>query len=138
MINTASGVISALVVLIFAVVKFNEGAWLVVILFPVLWLILMRLNKRYRDEAQVARPRHGDPRRTRPRRRTTPRHTVLVLIDRLDLAVLRALRYAGSIRPTDIRVVHIMLDSEVAKQLERDWVERDLGDRFPLTVVECR
>jgi len=135
-INTASGVISAFVVLIFAVVKFNEGAWLVVILFPVLWLILMRLNKRYRDEAksldlvtairqdQAEAPHYG-------------RHTVLVLIDRLDLAVLRALRYAGSIRPTDIRVVHIMLDSEVAQQLERDWVERDLGDRFPLTVVEC-
>ncbi|HEY3718430.1 MAG TPA: OB-fold nucleic acid binding domain-containing protein [Jatrophihabitantaceae bacterium] len=66
-----------------------------------------------------------------------PRHTVLVLIDRLDLAVLRALRYAGSLRPTEIRAVHLMIDSEEATELQRDWIERGLGDRFPLDVVEC-
>ena len=50
-ISLTGGVVSACVVVIFAVVKFSQGAWLVVVLFPVLWLILMRLNKRYRDEA---------------------------------------------------------------------------------------
>jgi amino acid transporter len=135
-INATSGVVSAGVVLIFAIVKFNQGAWLVVVLFPILWTILMRLNKRYRAEArsldlvawvrqdQADAPHYG-------------RHTVLVLIDRLDLAVLRALRYAGSIRPTDIRAVHVMLDNEVATALEHSWIERKLGDRFPLVVLEC-
>jgi hypothetical protein len=96
----------------------------------------MRLNKRYREEArsldlvswgrqdQADAPHYG-------------RHTVLVLVDRLDLAVLRALRYAGSIRPTDIRAVHVMLDNEVATTLEHAWIERGLGDRFPLVVLEC-
>jgi hypothetical protein len=60
-----------------------------------------------------------------------------VLVDRLDRAVLRALRYAGSIRPTDIRVVHLMLDPAVTERLQKDWIERNLGDRFPLTVVDC-
>ncbi len=135
-INFTGGVVSALVVLIFAVVKFTEGAWLVVVLFPLLWFVLMRLNKRYREEAhsldlitwvrqdQAAAPHYA-------------RHVVLVLIDRLDLAVLRALRYAGSLRPTEIRAVHLMIDSEEATQLERDWIERGLGDRIPLSVVEC-
>ncbi|HEV7193926.1 MAG TPA: APC family permease, partial [Jatrophihabitantaceae bacterium] len=49
-INLTSGLASAVVVLIFAVVKFTEGAWLVVTLFPLMWLLLMRLNKRYREE----------------------------------------------------------------------------------------
>ncbi len=135
-INAVSGVVSALVVLIFAVVKFREGAWLVVVLFPILWLVLMRLNKRYRDEARSldlvawVREDQAEPPHY-------ARHTVLVLVDRLDLAVLRALRYAGSIRPTDIRAVHLMVDSEVAAELQRQWIERKLGDRVPLSIVEC-
>ncbi|MDT4997593.1 MAG: hypothetical protein QOD45_1661, partial [Pseudonocardiales bacterium] len=135
-INTTAGLVSALVVLIFAIVKFTEGAWLVVLLFPLGWFGLMRLNRRYRDEArsldlatwvrqdQAQAPHYG-------------RHTVLVLVDRLDLAVLRALRYAGSLRPTEVRVVHLVLDPDVAQQLQRDWLQRGLGERFPLTVVEC-
>ncbi len=48
-----------------------------------------------------------------------PRHVVLVLVDRLDLAVIRALRYAGSLRPTEMRAVHVVLDAEVAKQVQQ-------------------
>ncbi len=105
-------------------------------LFPVLWLVLMRLNRRYRAEAhaldlvtwiradQAEAPHYA-------------RHTVVVLVDRLDLAVLRALRYAGSLRPTAVQAVHFMLDDRVAEQLRSDWVERGLGDRVPLVMVEC-
>jgi RecJ-like exonuclease len=60
-----------------------------------------------------------------------------VLVDRLDLAVVRGLRYAGSLRPTELRAVHISLDGDRAAELERSWIERGLGDRVPLEVVEC-
>ena len=49
-INFAAGIVSLLVVVIFAVVKFTEGAWLVVILFPLGWFALVRLNQQYREE----------------------------------------------------------------------------------------
>ena len=62
---------------------------------------------------------------------------MLVLVDRLDLAVLRALRYAGSLRPTTVQAVHFMLDDQVAATLQHDWIERRLGDRVPLSMVEC-
>jgi amino acid transporter len=52
-INTIGGVYTVLVVLIFAVVKFKEGAWLVVIVGPILVFVLIRLNREYRAEAQV-------------------------------------------------------------------------------------
>ena len=52
-VNLAGGTVSLLIVLIFAVVKFTEGAWLVVLLFPISWLVLMRLNTRYRKEARA-------------------------------------------------------------------------------------
>jgi amino acid transporter len=135
-ISLTGGIVSACVVVIFAVVKFSEGAWLVVVLFPLLWLVLVRLNKRYRDEARSLdlvswiRPDQADAPHY-------ARHSVLVLVDRLDLAVLRALRYAGSLRPTSVQAVHFMLDNRVADQLRCDWIERGLGDRAPLTMVEC-
>ena len=135
-VNLTSGLVSAAVVMIFAVVKFTEGAWLVVLLFPIGWLMLTRLNRRYRNETlslELASHIH-EHRADAPH---YSRHTVLVFVDRLDLAVLRALRYAGSLRPTDIKVVHVRLDPQVAQTLQQEWIARNLGDRFPLTVIEC-
>jgi amino acid transporter len=139
-VNASGGVVSALIVLIFAVVKFTEGAWLVVVLGPIGWFVLLRLNTQYRAEAHsldlVAATRRADTALAGPIK-SYPRHAVLVLVDRLDLAVIRCLRYAGSLRPTDLRAVHLMIDSEAAGQLERDWIDRGLGDRVPLELVEC-
>jgi amino acid transporter len=135
-VSVTGGSVSLLVVLIFAVVKFTEGAWLIVVLFPVLWLILMRLNTQYRSEARaldVVASAGALP----AKMPHYPRHVVLVLVDRLDLAVIRALRYAGSLRPTDLRAIHLMIDSQVGDELQYDWISRGLGDRVPLDLIEC-
>src|SRR6202020_978532 len=52
-VNLAAGIMSTIVVAIFAVAKFTEGAWLIVVVFPLLVFILMRLNRKYRAEASV-------------------------------------------------------------------------------------
>src|SRR6202021_1687692 len=52
-VNFSAGVLSTVVVGIFAVAKFTEGAWLIVVVFPILVLALMRLNRQYRAEASV-------------------------------------------------------------------------------------
>jgi amino acid transporter len=118
-VSVTGGSVSLLVVLIFAVVKFTEGAWLVVVLFPLLWLVLMRLNTQYRSEARALDVVAGAG-ALPAKMQHYPRHVVLVLVDRLDLAVIRALRYAGSLRPTDLRAVHLMIDSQVGDELRLD------------------
>jgi hypothetical protein len=136
-INASGGALSLAIVLITAVVKFTEGAWLVLALAPLLWILLMRLNSQYRAEARslnlvtsaLGKRGVGVP--------NYARHVVLVMVDRLDLAVVRALRYAGSLRPTELRAVHVSLDSDRADELQRDWIERGLGERVPLEIVEC-
>ncbi len=135
-INFAGGVVSGLVVLIFAVVKFTEGAWLVLILFPLGWLLLVRLNRQYRREARALELVTAAG-LAEPTRAHYARHVVLVFVDRLDLAVLRALRYAGSLRPTDLVAVHFSLDNVESNQLEREWIAHGLADRVPLRVIEC-
>ena len=133
-VNATAGVVSAMVVLIFAVVKFTEGAWLVVLLFPILWFTLMRLNGRYRREAralELATAAGGS------RAPYYPRHSVVVMVDRLDLAVLRALRYAGSLNPAELRAVHITIDPISSAHLQKQWLEHGLGESVPLTLVDC-
>lgn len=63
------------------------------------------------------------------------RRSVIVLIDRLDLAALAALRYANSLRPTKFRAVHFVLDGARADRLREAWVRARLD--VPLDLVDC-
>jgi len=141
-INAVAGAVSAVVVLIFAVVKFNEGAWLVVLLFPTGWYGLMRLNRKYRQEARAltmvtTSPMMEQGRTGRDGLVNYPRHSIVVMVDRLDLAVIRALRYARTLRPEDLRAVHIVVDSAQSAVLQQEWIDRGLAERVPLELIDC-
>jgi amino acid transporter len=123
-INFSAGTLSALVVAIFVVVKFTEGAWIVVVLFAVLVPALIRLNREYGMEAEVLNTISG---RQPPPPPAYSRRTVLVLVDSFDLATLAALRYARSLRPTSLRAVHFVIDSTRAEMLHQQWLRADRG-----------
>jgi amino acid transporter len=131
-INFACGVYTALVVVIFAVVKFTEGAWLVVAVFPVMVFLLIRLNRQYRTEAGVVEAvSSGKP----PDPPNFAHRTVLVLVDDFDLAAIAALRYARSLRPTTLRAVHFVIDQQRADHLLQQWLRA--GCSVPLDLVDC-
>ena len=132
-INTAGGIYTALVVVLFAVVKFTEGAWLIVILFPALVYLLIRLNREYRHEAAVLDNLTGGDLNLRIP--NFSRRSVLVLVESYDLATIAALRYAKSLRPTTLRAVHFSLDSARAGKLRRQWL--DAGTGVPLEIADC-
>ena len=129
-INFSAGVTSLVVVLIFVVVKFTEGAWLVVILFALGVPALIRLNREYGMEADVLE--HIGSRNRPPDPPTYARRTVFVFVDDCDLATLAALRYARSLRPTTLRAVHFVIDSAQADTLRQDWVRANTGCRAGL------
>jgi len=132
-VNTAGGIYTALVVVLFAVVKFTEGAWLIVILFPTLVYLLVRLNREYRTEAAILDSLNGGDLQARPPNYS--RRCVLVLVDSYDLATIAALRYAKSLRPTSLRAVHFSLDTTRADKLRRQWLEAGTG--IPLELADC-
>ncbi len=136
-INFAAGVTSLVVVLIFAVVKFSEGAYVVLIVFAVGVPVLIRLNRQYRLEAEVLEHiSTGDGRPAGPASPPTySRRTVYVFVDEFDLATLAGLRYARSLRPTSLRAVHFVIDSAQAARLRQDWVRADTG--VVLDLVDC-
>jgi amino acid transporter len=129
-VNGSAFCLSLAVVLIFAVVKFTGGAWLVVVVFPIGVFALIKLNERYRREAAALAEAPASA--SVP---TLARSTVLVLVDSVDLAVVKALRYARSLRPVELRAVHLMVDSKHAEHLRKRWESSTAAD-VPLEVIE--
>jgi amino acid transporter len=130
-INLSAGILSTVVVAIFAVAKFTEGAWLVVVVFPLLVFALMRLNREYRAEAAILESFRTD----RPELVKYARHRVFVFVNAVDLAVLEALRYGRGLRADELIAVHFMVDPMVAARLRKRWDHYNLDTR--LRVVDC-
>jgi amino acid transporter len=130
-INALAALVSISIVAIFAITKFTEGAWVVVVIFPIGVWALIRVNRRYREEADALATAPVDT--TNPSYR---RQVMYILVDRVDLAALKAIRYARSLRPTEIRAVHFMIDSLEAEKLAAQWTDAEVGD-LPLEIVQC-
>jgi amino acid transporter len=120
-INGAGAVLSLLVDVVIAVTKFTSGAWAILLAIPLLVVLLLRLNRQYTEEDTEL---IADA----PKAATAPilrRHVVLVFVDRLDLAAARAIQYARSLMPDELRAIHFVIDPERADALASDW--RRLG-----------
>jgi len=131
-INGLSAALSAIVVLIFATVKFKEGAWVVVIIGPAMFYGLIRLHRQYMEE-DVQLEEGATEAAEAP---VLSRHVVVVLVDRLDMASARALQYARTLHPDDLRAIHFALDPLVSAELEEEWRRLGLSD-LPLDIQEC-
>lgn len=131
LVNFSAGILSTVVVGIFAVAKFTEGAWLIVVVFPLLVLGLMRLNRQYRAEASVLEMSRTE----RPILARYTRHRVFVFVDAIDLAEVEALRYGNGLHADDLTVVHFVIDGEHAARLQKRWevFEHDT----PLRLIDC-
>jgi len=131
-VNGMGAVLSLVVDLIIAVTKFRHGAWVIVLLVPLLVVFLVRLARQYEEEAEQLE--HDVPQAiTAPLLR---RHVVFVLIDRLDLAAARALQYGRSLRPDELRAVHFVIDEQRGEELAEAWGQHGLS-AVSLELVDC-
>ena len=131
-INGTGALLSLVVDGIIAVTKFAQGGWVIVAAVPILVVLLLRLNRQYVQEAHELREDAS-------RACAAPilrRHVVLVLVDQLDLAAARAIQYARTLTPDDLRAVHFAVDSARSDELRQVWTELGLA-RVPLDVIEC-
>ncbi len=131
-VNATGAVLSLVVDAIIAVTKFRHGAWIVVVLVPIMVTLLVRLNRQYEAEASELE-RDAEAAATAPILR---RHVVLVFVARLDRSAARAIQYARALMPDEMRAVHIAVDRHAAEELAEEW--RRLGlSRVPLELVDC-
>ncbi|MBL8774811.1 MAG: amino acid permease [Acidimicrobiales bacterium] len=132
-INGVGAAMTFVVAIIVAVTKFTHGAWVIIALIPILVVVLFRLNRQYTHEAvELLEDAHAAA--SAPILR---RHVVLVLVDTLDVAAARAIQYARTLTPDELRAVHLDLDPLVTADLARDWRTLGLG-RLSLDIVECQ
>jgi hypothetical protein len=131
-INGLSGSVSLLVVLIFSVVKFNQGAWLVLITAPIMVISFLRLRRQYTKEQNIL-----DVKQEQARATTIARHDVTVLVDSVDIATVGAVRYARSLKPRNLKAVHFVIDDLRADQIAKAWAASHALDDVTLELIDC-
>ena len=132
-VNGVAAVVCAVVVVVFAVAEFTQGAWVVVVVMPLLIYALVRTNRQYRAEDTVLEEGAAVQ---ACEARILQRHVVVILIDRIDLAAARAIQYARTLMPDDLRAVHFNIDDRRAQILIERWQRIGLS-RLTLDVIDC-
>jgi hypothetical protein len=124
LVNVVGAVATGITLAIVATTKFAGGAWMVLVVLPVLVLMLLGISRHYRSVSDALTLESLDDPLPRPQ---PP--IVIVPIARLDRAAVQALAFATSISP-HVRAVHIASSQESAREFERRW-ERWAGRRLP-------
>lgn len=114
-INAVGACATAAVTVIVASMKFLDGAWMVVLLIPLLVLLFLGIHHHY---VRFERERVIDL----PTRPEDIHHRLIVPIDRLDRATIQCLAYARSLSP-HVTAVHVVGDEERVEQLRDAWKE---------------
>jgi amino acid transporter len=125
-INGVGSVATAIVTLIIAVTKFNKGAWIPIVVIPVIVVFFKAIKHHYTTVAQALQV----PLDYRPRRMN---HTVVVLVGGVHRGVLEALAYAKSLAPNRLLAVTVVSDDEEQERIEQAWRQRRID--VPLEIV---
>ena len=131
LLNGIGAVISLFVVVVVFATR-RADAWPMLIVMPAFVVMLLRVNRQYEKEAHHLE-HDVSAAAIAPILR---RHVVLVFVDRLDMAAARAIQYARTLTPDEMRAVHFALDEERAHELREEWARTGL-QRVPLEVVDC-
>jgi len=127
-INSFGTVVTGTVLVVVAVTKFAFGAWMVLVVMPILVGLLFAINRHYQtvhDALVLDRPDEPIPLLKPP--------VVIIPVARLDRATLQAVAFARSISPS-VRAVHIATTTESAQEFTRRW--RSWTTECPLDVIE--
>ncbi len=126
-INGFGALMTGVVVAVFAITKFSEGAWVIIIIIPLLVAMFTGIHRHYAHLARdLSLERYGSPARI-------ARNRVIIPVAGVHRGTLAALRYALSLSD-DITAVHISLDEEEARRVLHKWDQ--WGEGVRLVVLE--
>ena len=126
-ISAIGGTTTALVTVVIAVMKFMHGAFVVVLLIPIIVAMFLKVNQHYKILAEQLRLPAEKP------DEREAKNTVLILVPGIHRGVLPALHYAKSLS-SDCRAVYIEVERESTALVEERWEE--WGEGIPLVVLE--
>ena len=123
-VNGFGALCTAVVMVVFAVTKFTEGAWVVLILIPLLVAIFFTIHHHYKDlAAHLSLDKFGGL----PARQT--RHRVILPVSGIHQGTMEALRYA-KLLSDDVTAIHISLDQAETEKVQKKWKTWGEGTRL--------
>ena len=127
-INGVGAVATFIVMVIVAVTKFTKGAWVPIVVVPLIIGMFKAISRHYRG---VGEGIHIEPDQVPPRPQM---HTFVVLVGRVHRGVAQAIQYARSLRPDHVVALHIADETVDHAEVERDW--QRFGFEMPLEIVD--
>jgi amino acid transporter len=129
MVISGIGAASTFVVaLIVGITKFAIGAWVPIVVVPLIIVLLKAIRRHYASvtDALVITPAEVPP--------EPARHTFVVLVSRVHRGVVEAINYAHSLRPNHLVALHVAEDDGDHEQIHREWAS--FGFDLPLDIVD--
>ena len=128
LINGADAILTTSILIIVIITKFMYGAWIIILLIPMIVPVFMFIHKHYNRVAEQLRllSMQASPPQT-------IEHSVLMPIDDVNYASLRAMSFARTISK-DITVIHIATDTKRAEKIQEKM--RTYAPDLKLVIVE--
>ncbi|MEO6391077.1 MAG: amino acid permease, partial [Pyrinomonadaceae bacterium] len=126
-INGLGAIATFVVLCVFILTKFIHGAWIVVVIVPLLVLMFRSIHKHYVGVAKQLSTEGLEP-------LVTIKNTVIVPISGIHRGVINALQYAKSLSPDGVKAVYVDFDEEATRLLEQKW--QRWGSGIELVVLE--
>jgi amino acid transporter len=112
-INGFGALVTGIVLIIVTVTKTLEGAWIVLLLIPLIVAFFRATHRHYEHVASELTLKGYEP-------LARVHNTVLIPIGGLQRAVVEALRYAETLSD-DVRAVYVDVNPAQTEQLRKDW-----------------
>jgi amino acid transporter len=129
-VNALGATLTGIVLVIVAVTKFTEGAWIIVFLIPILVAFFLAIHRHYARVAkqlslrgmEIAERKHN---------------TVIVPIGGVHRAVVQALDYARTLSD-DVRAIYVDVDAHATEEIRREWSRWGRGVRLEILASPFR
>jgi len=112
-VNFFGAIVTGIVLVIVAMTKATEGAWIVLVMIPILVAIFEITRRHYDQVAAQLNLRDWQP-------EAAGHHTVVIPIGGIQRAVVKALQYGRTLSP-DVRAVYVDIDPGSTETIRQQW-----------------
>ena len=132
-VNAVGAITTGVVTIVIATAKFTTGAWVVLVVVPLLVLNFLWIHRQYESVADRLRmPKESLLKLNWQSAKRLHNH-VVVLVASIDRRIVRAMQYARSLKADSIEAIFVDVTGDKAEEMVREWNEADFGVR--LTVI---
>jgi amino acid transporter len=127
-VSGTGAVATFVVAMIVAVTKFAKGAWVPIVVVPIIIVLFKMIRRHYATVGSAMSLKKGQlP-------RPPARHAFVILVGNIHRGVLEAIGYGMSLRPDHIVALHISEDQSEHQRVQAAW--EDIGFDIPLEIVD--